>query len=119
ELSRRCAALARVLPCYVEVNLGGEAQKGGVSPDGLPVLIEAAARLPGISLVGLMCIPPNLDSPVLARPFFARLRGLRDGLQARHPTLCGLSMGMSGDYEVAVAEGATVVRVGSAIFGAR
>jgi pyridoxal phosphate enzyme (YggS family) len=119
ELSKRCVALGRVLPCYIEVNVGGEAQKGGVFPEGLDALADAAAVLPGIRLVGLMCIPPNLDDPEAARPHFAKLRALRDGLRARHPGIAGLSMGMSGDCEVAIAEGATVVRVGSAIFGAR
>ena len=119
ELSKRCLALGRVLPCYLEVNLGGEAQKGGVAPDGLEPLLEASAQLAGIRVVGLMCIPPNLDEPEAARPYFARLRALRDRLASKHPALTGLSMGMSGDFEVAIAEGATVVRVGSAIFGGR
>lgn len=119
ELSKRCVALGRVLPCYLEVNLGGEAQKGGVMPEGLDALADATAQLPGIRLAGLMCIPPNLEEPEAARPYFVRLRTLRDGLRARHPSCAGLSMGMSGDFEVAIAEGATVVRVGSAIFGTR
>jgi PLP dependent protein len=119
ELSRRCVALGRVLPCYIEVNLGGEAQKGGVAPEALETLLDATAGLAGIRIVGLMCIPPNLDEPEKARPYFARLRGLRDGLRPKYPALTGLSMGMSGDFEVAIAEGATVVRVGSAIFGGR
>jgi len=119
ELSRRCVALGRILPCYIEVNLGGESQKGGVAPEGLEPLLEATSTLAGIRIVGLMCIPPNLDDPEAARPYFARLRALRDELRSKHPALVGLSMGMSGDFEVAIAEGATVVRVGSAIFGGR
>ena len=119
ELSKRCVALGRVLPCFVEVNLGREAQKGGVAPEGLDALVDAAAELPGISLVGLMCIPPPTDDPQGARPSFERLRALRDERLGRHPSLTGLSMGMSHDFEVAIAAGATVVRVGTAIFGAR
>ena len=118
ELSKRCMSLGRVLPCFIEVNMG-EAQKGGVAPEALEVLVDAASKLPGISLVGLMCIPPNLDEPESARPFFQKLRALRDGLRAKVPSIVGLSMGMSGDYEVEIAEGATIVRVGTAIFGSR
>lgn len=119
ELSRRCVALSRVLPCFVEVAIAGEPQKGGLQPEALPSFLDAAGALPGLALVGLMCLPPELGSAEAARPYFARLRALRDAARARHPTLTGLSMGMSGDFEVAIEEGATVVRVGSAIFGAR
>jgi hypothetical protein len=101
-------ARARVL---VEVNLGGEASKGGCAADQVPALVEALRGLPALEVAGLTAIPPPGDDP---RPHFAALRSLRDRLGLRE-----LSMGMSGDYPVAIAEGATLVRIGTAIFGER
>lgn len=102
-------------PCYLQVNIGGEEQKSGVAPD---EVVEAADRLSsmGVPLVGLMAIPPLADDPEASRPYFARLRDLRDTVRSRRPEISGLSMGMSNDYEVAIAEGSTVVRIGRAIF---
>jgi pyridoxal phosphate enzyme (YggS family) len=99
----------------IEVNLGGEAQKHGVSPAELPGRLGELAAIEGLRVRGLMCIPPAADDPEATRPHFAALRALRDAL------LPGglLSMGMSADFAVAIAEGATHVRVGTAIFGAR
>jgi pyridoxal phosphate enzyme (YggS family) len=111
ELSRRFAARGAVARVFLEVNVGGEASKEGCDPAGLPALAAAVAALPSIEVVGLMCIPPPADDP---RPHFRALRALRDRLGLRE-----LSMGMSADWQAAVAEGATFVRVGSAIFGAR
>lgn len=111
EISKRwekAGARARVL---VEVNLGGEASKGGCAEGAVPGLVELLRGLPAIEVVGLTCIPPPEDDP---RPHFRTLRGLRDRLGLRE-----LSMGMSGDYPVAIEEGATLVRVGTAIFGER
>lgn len=119
ELSKRCLALGRVLPCFIEVSIAGETTKGGIAPDALAPFLEAIEPLTGIRTVGLMCMPPALDQAEASRPHFARLRALRDGLLPRFPNLTGLSMGMSGDFEVAIEEGATVVRVGSLIFGHR
>jgi PLP dependent protein len=99
---------ARVL---VEVNLGGEASKGGCEPEAVPALVDALRALPALDVAGLTCIPPPEDDP---RPHFRALRELRDRLGLRE-----LSMGMSGDYPVAIEEGATLVRVGTAIFGER
>jgi pyridoxal phosphate enzyme (YggS family) len=113
ELDRRAAALGRVLPALVEVNLGEE-QKGGVAPRELPSFLRALQPLPSLKVEGLMCIPPAAQSPEASRPWFVRVREL-----ARDNGLATLSMGMSADYEVAIEEGATLVRVGSAIFGAR
>ena len=106
----------------IQVDLAGEATKFGVPPGEVPRLFEAAARCRAARVVGLMTLPPAADAPEDARPWFARLRGLRDewltsGVPA--PMLHELSMGMSGDFEVAVQEGATIVRVGTAIFGSR
>lgn len=101
-------------PVYLQVDLAGEPQKGGVAPDDLPALVETCARLE-IEMLGLMTIPPRGDTPEAARPWFERLRGLRDRVVREHPGVMGLSMGMTEDFEVAVAEGATVLRVGRAI----
>jgi hypothetical protein len=104
----KAGARARVL---VEVNLGGEASKGGCAPEAAPDLVAALQALPALDVRGLTCIPPPGDDP---RPHFQALRRLRDRLG-----LAELSMGMSGDYPVAIEEGATIVRVGTAIFGER
>jgi PLP dependent protein len=114
ELSRRAGALDRTLEVLLQVNVDREPQKAGVSPDALPALIDAVRALPALSLQGLMAIPRAADDLELMRPSFAALRELAD----RHG-LRELSMGMSADLEVAIAEGATIVRVGTAIFGAR
>ncbi|MBN2192751.1 MAG: YggS family pyridoxal phosphate-dependent enzyme [Polyangiaceae bacterium] len=106
------------LVVLVEVNLGGEAQKSGCSPAGLGALLEAVDREPGLALRGLMTVPPYTDDPSAARPYFDELAALREshGGAARLPIL---SMGMTHDLEPAIAAGATQVRVGTAIFGAR
>lgn len=105
---------------FLQVNIGGEASKGGFEPDVLGAEIAAIADLPGLEILGLMTIPPAGPDAESARRWFRRLRELRDDLQARHGVrLPALSMGMSGDYEVAIEEGGTHVRVGSAIFGGR
>lgn len=120
-LATRARALAVTQDVLVEVNLGGEAQKAGVAPDGLPAVLDAIAAESGaLRCVGLMSIPPA-DGPGGSRPYFAALRELaaRGAGGRPHVELRELSMGMSGDYEDAIAEGATMVRVGTAIFGER
>jgi PLP dependent protein len=111
---------AKGLPVLIEVHLGAETSKSGIEPNDLPALAEGAAALPNLDLRGLMAVPPNSDDPERVRPYFRQLRELRDSLNQRlgrqFPTL---SMGMSHDFEVAIEEGATEVRVGSALFGAR
>jgi hypothetical protein len=122
DLDRRAAETGRRLRVLVQIKLGDEATKSGVAPREAPALIEAAVRLPNLELAGLMAIPPPPRVPEDSRPWFARLRGLReqwDGTCCPRGTLRELSMGMSADYEVAVQEGATIVRVGSSIFGDR
>jgi pyridoxal phosphate enzyme (YggS family) len=114
ELSRRAHAAARTLSILLQVNLGDEPQKGGVAPAETKRLCEAVAGLPGLRVRGLMAIPPAAPTPEETRPHFRTLRELRDSLGLEH-----LSMGMSADYEVAIEEGATMVRVGTAIFGPR
>jgi len=107
------------LNVLLQVNADAEDTKSGVAPDELAALAQAVARLPRLALRGLMCIPrPAADFEAQRRPF-ARLRGLRDALAAGGLALDTLSMGMSADLEAAVAEGSTLVRVGTAIFGER
>ncbi len=118
ELDRRAGALGRTLDVLIEVNVGGEESKAGCAPEAVPALLESARRAEHLRVVGLMAIPPYLDDPEAVRPFFARLRDLRDALLAPE-LLPELSMGMSHDFHVAIEEGATIVRVGTAIFGAR
>jgi pyridoxal phosphate enzyme (YggS family) len=103
----------------LQVNLAAEARKGGVAPSELPALAAAVARQPHLTLRGLMCIPPEETEPARQRAWFARLRDLRDELNAAGHRLDTLSMGMSGDFESAIREGATIIRLGTVLFGAR
>jgi PLP dependent protein len=118
ELGKRAALRDSPLPVLVEVNVGGETSKGGVEAADLPRVLDRIESIPSLHLEGLMSIPPPADTPEGSRPHHRRLRELRDahGGAQRMPTL---SMGMTDDLEVAIEEGATIVRVGTAIFGAR
>jgi PLP dependent protein len=119
-LSRRAVAAGRRLPVLVEVNVTGEATKFGAAPDAVLGLLERVVELPGLAIDGLMTVGAPVATPGEARPGFARLRALRDETErALGLRLPELSMGMSGDFEVAVEEGATMVRVGTALFGER
>ena len=118
EIDRRAAAAGLRQPVLVEVNVSGEASKGGVGPGELPALLDDLAAYPALAVDGLMTIPPALGDPASAAPVFRALARLRD----EHRPLLGrgeLSMGMSDDFVEAIAEGATLVRVGTAIFGSR
>jgi pyridoxal phosphate enzyme (YggS family) len=122
KLDAAAAEAGRAPELLIQVDLAGEATKFGAPPAEVPRLFEAAGACRAASVVGLMTLPPVPDTPEDARPFFRRLRELRDEwLAAGVPAsmLRELSMGMSGDFEVAIAEGATIVRVGTAIFGSR
>jgi len=111
---------AEPMRVLIEVHLGGEETKSGVSEGELPSLAERVLQLDRVRLAGLLCIPPFLEDPEQVRPYFARLRYLRDALETRlGQRLPVLSMGMSHDFEAAIREGATEVRVGTALFGAR
>jgi hypothetical protein len=118
ELAKRAEGRDRPLDVLIEVNVGGEASKGGVEPDALESILRVAESLPSLRLRGLMSIPPPTETPEASRPFHRALAALRDahGGASRLPEL---SMGMTDDLEVAIQEGATIVRVGTAIFGAR
>lgn len=109
------------LPVLLEVNVAGEASKYGFRPAELPAATEAIAALPGLRIEGLMTMAPLVTDPELARPTFRGLAQLRDELARRYPAMAWrhLSMGMTDDFEVAVEEGATLVRIGRALFGAR
>ena len=116
-LARRAEAGGRTLDVLAQVDFTGQRQ--GVDPADLEAFVERLHGMAGLRPVGLMTVPPLTATPEEARPYFERLRALREGLSERWPDLRALSMGMSGDYEVAVEEGATMVRVGTALFGKR
>ncbi len=119
RLSEQRDAHRLPLNVCLQVNVSGEASKSGVAPDEVPALAAAVAALPRLALRGLMAIPEPTDDVALQRARFAHLRQIRDDLNAHGHRLDTLSMGMSQDLEAAIAEGATVVRVGTALFGAR
>jgi pyridoxal phosphate enzyme (YggS family) len=120
QMNRIAGELGVSAEVLLEVNVSGEETKFGFSPEALKPALEELLPLPFLRVRGLMTMAPYSDNPETARPFFAKLRELRDALAAStgHP-LPELSMGMSGDFEQGIAEGATIVRVGSAIFGGR
>ena len=121
-LSQAAARLGKVQEVLIQVNLAGEESKSGAEPAAVPALLQALAGLPHLMVAGFMTMPPWFPDAEAVRPYFRALRELRDRLESQalagHP-LPELSMGMTGDFEVAVEEGATLVRVGTAIFGAR
>jgi pyridoxal phosphate enzyme (YggS family) len=123
RLERSCLELGReILPVLIQVDLAGEATKSGASVDALPELVKVVNECSHLSLTGLMVLPPFFDDPDTVRPFFRRLRELRDELQAAGQfgkARGELSMGMTHDFGVAIEEGATMLRVGTAIFGER
>jgi len=120
-ISDAAAALGIVQPIMLEAHLSEEESKGGATPADLPALVEAALAAPAVSLSGLMTMPPYFEDPEMARPIFSRLRQLMAELASSYalPGFTELSMGMSNDFEVAIQEGATLVRIGTAIFGPR
>ena len=117
RVAARAARRGKQLRCLVQVDFTGRRQ--GVSPEEVEEFLRTAEGIAGIEPVGLMTLPPWTEDSEATRPWFARLRELRDQLREKWPGLSELSMGMSGDYEVAVEEGATMVRVGTALFGPR
>ncbi|HEV2469282.1 MAG TPA: YggS family pyridoxal phosphate-dependent enzyme [Candidatus Sulfotelmatobacter sp.] len=124
RLNAAALGLKKTLPVLIEINVGGEAAKSGVPMDSseLEQLLQAAPRLDALEFRGLMTVPPYTEDPEDARPFFRKLRQVRDAIAAKKlPSICMdvLSMGMSHDFEIAIEEGSTCVRVGTAIFGDR
>ena len=118
ELDKRATAAGTRVRALVEIN-GGEESKNGIRGSGLREFLESASGFPNVSLEGLMIMPPYFEDPARSRPWFSELREMRDGVSGEFPGMRELSMGMSGDFEVAIEEGATILRVGSAIFGPR
>lgn len=122
EIDRRAQQRGLCMPVLIQVNIGDEPQKGGVAVSQAEAFVRYAAALPGLSVRGLMAVMPDIKDKEALRPYFVRMRNLFDALRQQAPAgvlIEELSMGMSGDYELAAEEGATMVRVGSAIFGAR
>jgi pyridoxal phosphate enzyme (YggS family) len=118
EMGKRAAKLSRTIDVLIEVNVAKDPQKSGCSPVELQSIIDAVQACPSLVLRGIMTMPPHTEDPEEARPFFAGLRALQT-LHGGTAILPELSMGMSHDLEAAIAEGATIVRVGTAIFGER
>ena len=120
RLNDAAAGAGKNLAVLIQVKLGKEPEKSGVAEPGLERLVSAVASLQRLELKGLMLLPPYTEDPEGARPYFRKLRQLGDGLRANgYPQLKELSMGMTHDFQVAIEEGATMVRIGTAIFGPR
>ena len=122
EINKQWSKLDASIDILIQINIGNEESKSGCRPADVEALIREAAKLPYINIKGLMCLPPHDDDPECVRPYFTQMKQLSEQIaQLNIPgvTMDELSMGMSGDFEVAVEEGATLVRVGTAIFGAR
>lgn len=119
RLNASAESLNKTIPIHLEIKLSHEETKHGLPPEDLPNLLTALAAMPHLTPIGLMTVPPWSEDPETARPYFQRLRHLRDQSLPHTPTLTGLSMGMSGDFAVAIQEGSTTIRIGTAIFGKR
>jgi PLP dependent protein len=126
EIDSQAKKINKIQDILLQVNIGREETKSGMYEEDLPEAIKETARFQNISVKGLMAIPPFFDNPEAVRPYFSRLRVLRDKIRESIPhdaagkvSMDELSMGMSGDFEAAIEEGATLVRVGTAIFGER
>jgi len=122
RLSQACREMGKILSVLIQVDLGGEDTKFGAEPAAIADIVRVVSGLEGIRINGLMTIPPFFEDPDRSRPYFARLRELRDVAEAELPGCLGekhLSMGMSHDFEAAIQEGSTIVRIGTAIFGTR
>ena len=122
ELDKQAAKIGKVQNVLIEVNIAGEASKAGMAVKEAPALVRETSKLKNVSIQGLMTVPPFADNPEDSRPYFCVLRELAESIARENipgVSMKELSMGMSGDFEVAVEEGATMVRVGTAIFGER
>lgn len=119
EIDRKAAQAGKIQKILVEVNLGEEESKTGIKPEYLEELIEAVKKLGHLDFKGLMTVPPFLDNPERVRPYFKRLREIRDAIRGKINYATELSMGMTHDFEIAIEEGATIVRIGTGVFGER
>ncbi len=122
RLDQAAKEIGKIISVLIQVDFGGEETKFGAAPDRIREIVDAISNLKQLRINGLMTIPPYFDDPENARPYFAKLRNLSDLLETRLPGCLGqrhLSMGMSHDFEAAIREGATMIRIGTAIFGTR
>ena len=119
RLGSAAVELGKELAVLVEVKLSPEDSKHGIDPADLPALLDQLAGVDGIRVQGLMTVPPWSEDPEVARPYFRRLHDLRERFRSSHASLQELSMGMSNDFAVAIEEGSTMIRVGTALFGRR
>lgn len=122
RLNQACLDIGKTMSVLLQVDLGREEKKFGAAPENVRGIIEGLSLHKGLRLDGVMTVPPFFDDPEQVRPYFVRLRELRDALESEHPGCLGrrhLSMGMSHDFEVAIREGATIIRIGTSIFGPR
>ncbi|MBT8339522.1 MAG: YggS family pyridoxal phosphate-dependent enzyme, partial [Desulfatitalea sp.] len=122
EINKQAGKIGKHQQVLVQVNISGETGKSGIDAKSAVALVEQISHLEHLSIQGLMTMPPFFDDPDRARPYFAALRHLRDriaDLRLVHVAMAELSMGMTGDFEAAIEEGATLVRIGTALFGAR
>ncbi len=119
EIDRRCAEIGKVMPVFIEINSGLEPQKNGVMPEDAATLVREISELKNIRVTGLMTIGPYSDNPEDLRPYFTRTRQLFEKLNLTGTGMKHLSMGMTDSYRIALEEGANMVRIGTAIFGAR
>jgi PLP dependent protein len=121
EINRQSLMIGKTMEVLIQINEAGEASKSGLNPEQVPALIEESAAWPALRIRGLMTLPPYDPDPEKSRPWFRSLFRLREAWQRRFPhlELTHLSMGMSHDFEVAIEEGATIIRVGTALFGER
>lgn len=122
EISKRAVQVGRIVEILIQINVAEEAQKFGISSDQLPSLLNEISSLPGIIVKGLMLIAPYSDDPETVRPFFRKMKDIFDSTAKEkydNVDMTYLSMGMTGDYQVAIEEGANMVRIGSGVFGLR
>jgi pyridoxal phosphate enzyme (YggS family) len=122
RLNQACLDMGKTMSVLLQVDLGREETKFGAAPEQVRDIVEGISLHKGLRLDGMMTVPPFFDDPEQVRPYFVRLRELRDALESEHPGCLGrrhLSMGMSHDFEVAIREGATIIRIGTSIFGPR
>lgn len=119
EVNKRAKNLGKIIKIFFEVNVSGEETKAGVKIEDVKKLLGVASKLENVKVIGLMTMAPVAENPEDVRWVFRKLREVRDELRTEYPDLTELSMGMSGDFEVAIEEGATFVRIGTAIFGKR
>jgi pyridoxal phosphate enzyme (YggS family) len=118
EINRQAAKFELIQDVFIEVNIGNEPQKAGAAPDKLHELLDVISGMKHVSVKGLMCVPPATDEET-ARFYFGKMRVLFDEARRRNDNIRNLSMGMSNDYRSAILEGATMVRIGTGIFGRR